>query len=191
LTVVRSKFDRIANDLYETPEWVTRALLRHVKIAPGMSVWEPAAGNHKIADVLRETGAKVLTSDFATYDRAHDEIFDFVNSDRIAEYEAASAIVTNPPYGPQNALAAKFARLALQRCVGIVALLLTAKFDFGGTRRDLFADNPRFVAKIALTDRIQWFEGEHDNTESHAWYVWGPSIGPTGGARLLYAGRDR
>jgi hypothetical protein len=89
-------------------------------------------------------------------------------------------------------MAAKFARLALARCTGMVALLLTAKFDFGKTRADLFADNPRFAAKIALVDRIQWFAGPCEGTEYHAWYVWAPTAFATGGpARLLYAGRDR
>jgi hypothetical protein len=85
-----------------------------------------------------------------------------------------------------------FARLALERCRGWVALLLTAKFDFGSTRADLFADNPRFAFKIALVDRIQWFPGgEHEGTEDHAWYVWEPAgLHLYRSPRLFYAGRD-
>ena len=85
---------------------------------------------------------------------------------------AFDAIITNPPYGKGNRDAVKFAELALERCPGLVALLLTAKFDFGKTRRHLFRDNPRFCAKIALVDRIQWFPGDSSGTEDHAWYVW-------------------
>lgn len=172
MTVVASNYARKENDLYQTEPWATEALLRHFPMH-GRTVWEPAAGNHLMADVLREHGAIVRTSDIATYDRDHDAIFDFL-LDRPHHEPSIEAIITNPPYGRGNRDAVKFAQLALERCEGLVALLLTAKFDFGKTRRHLFADNPRFWAKIALVDRIQWFPGETSGTEDHAWYVWGP-----------------
>lgn len=190
MTVVASNYARKENDLYQTEVWATEALLRHVPIGPGFVVWEPSAGNHLMADVLRESGAKVKTSDIATYDREHDAIFDFLNN-RPHNEPSVNAIITNPPYGKGNRDAVQYARLALERCKGWVALLLTAKFDFGKTRADLFALNPRFAAKIALVDRIQWFPGESSGTEDHAWYVWAPAPGQgAGAARLIYEGRD-
>lgn len=174
MTVVASNYARKQNDLYQTEPWATEALLRHFPVS-GLTVWEPAAGNHLIADVLREHGASVLTSDIATYDHEHDVWFDFL-ADKADDFGAVGkhdAIITNPPYGKRNRDAVRFCELALERCGGLVAMLLTAKFDFGKTRRHLFADNPRFMAKIALLDRIQWFPGEMSGTEDHAWYVWG------------------
>lgn len=189
MTVVASNYARKENDLYQTEPWATEALLRHFPIELGSDVWEPAAGNHLMADVLREAGAKVFTSDIATYDREHDVIFDFLKGNH--EGRSRDAIITNPPYGKGNRDAVRFARLALHRCKHHVALLLTAKFDFGKTRSDLFGNNPRFAAKIALVDRIQWFPGETSGTEDHAWYVWAPSPGPgRGEARLIYEGRS-
>lgn len=188
MTVVASNYARKENDLYQTEPWATEALLRHFPVENGVSVWEPSAGNHLIADVLRDHGATVFTSDIVTYDRSHDLTFDFLEG--AVHGVSHGAIYTNPPYGKGNRDAAKYARLALKRCSGFVALLLTAKFDFGKTRADLFADNPRFMAKIALVDRIQWFPGETSGTEDHAWYVWGPSPGiGVGKARLIYEGR--
>lgn len=70
----------------------------------------------------------------------------------------------------------------------MVALLLTAKFDFGKTRRHLFADNPRFMAKIALLDRISWAANGKTGTEDHAWYVWGP--GDYRQKLMMWEGRD-
>lgn len=172
MTVVASNYTRAANDLYQTEPWATEALLRRFPVK-GLSVWEPAAGNHLMADVLRENGARVMTSDIATYDKAHDAIFDFLVMRPHSE-PGINAIVTNPPYGKGNRDAVLFARHALQRCDGLVALLLTAKFDFGKTRADLFSRNDRFWAKIALVDRVQWFPGDSGGTEDHAWYVWGP-----------------
>lgn len=171
MTVVASRFERRHLDLYETEPWATEALLRLFPVS-GMTVWEPAAGNHMIADVLRERGASVTTSDIQEYDRKHDARVDFLEPN--FSYKKHDAIVTNPPYGKGNRTAVRFAELSLERCCGTVALLLTAKFDFGKTRVHLFRDNPRFCAKIALLDRIQWFPGDSGGTEDHAWYVWAP-----------------
>lgn len=172
MTVVASNYARKENDLYQTEPWATEALLRRFPVS-GLTVWEPAAGNHLMADVLREHGATVITSDIATYDRRHDATVNFIEKRFAYKDPRHDAIITNPPYGKGNRDAVRFAELALERCAGMVALLLTAKFDFGKTRRHLFADNPRFVAKINLVDRIQWFPGETTGTEDHAWYVWG------------------
>lgn len=171
MTVVASNYARKENDLYQTEPWATEALLRHYPVA-GMTVWEPAAGNHLMADVLREAGATVVTSDIAVYNREHDWERNFFLPCPMTN---AQAIITNPPYGKGNREAVRFCELALARCDGLVAMLLTAKFDFGKTRRHLFADNPRFACKIALVDRIQWFPGDSSGTEDHAWYVWGAS----------------
>lgn len=172
MTVVASNYARAANDLYQTEPWATEVLLRHFPLA-GLQVWEPAAGNHLMADVLRDHGAVVKTSDIVTYDREHNAIRDFLNTPYTGP--AFDAIITNPPYGKGNRDAVRFAELALDRCTGMVALLLTAKFDFGKTRRHLFQNNPRFMAKIALLDRISWAGNGETGTEDHAWYVWGPA----------------
>ena len=188
MTVVASNYAREANDLYQTEPWATTALLRHFPIGAGSLVWEPSAGNHLMADVLRESGATVITSDIATYDRPHDEIFDFLSP--AFKETAATHIYTNPPYGKGNRDAVKYARLALSRTAGYVALLLTAKFDFGKTRADLFRDNPRFFAKIALVDRIQWFPGDTTGTEDHAWFIWAPVGHHVPSPVMFWEGKD-
>jgi hypothetical protein len=186
MTVVASNYARAENDLYQTEPWATEAFLRHFPVN-GIRVWEAAAGNHLMADVLRDAGAEVRTSDIATYDRAHDAIFDFL-IDRPHREPSIQAIITNPPYGKGNRDAAAFARLALERCDGLVALLLTAKFDFGKTRADLFRNNDRFWAKIALVDRISWAGNGETGTEDHAWFIWGAK-GATYTPRLLWEGK--
>ncbi len=191
MTVVASNYARKENDLYQTEPWATEALLRNIDLVQLCDViWEPAAGNHLIADVIRQViGCSVYTSDIAIYDRPHDKIFDFLTDEPAPVH--AHALITNPPYGKGNRDAVKFAEMALKRCQGYVALLLTAKFDFGKTRFHLFRDNPRFTAKIALVDRIQWFPGETSGTEDHAWYIWEPTAFCGGKpARLIYEGRS-
>lgn len=172
MTVVASNYARKENDLYQTEPWATEALLRHFPVA-GLSVWEPAAGNHLMSDVLWEHATRVATSDIAAYDHEHDGLIDFLAAEELPAWAyGRDAIITNPPYGKGNRDAVRFAELALERCSGLVALLLTAKFDCGKTRHHLFRDNPRFTAKINLVDRIQWFPGDTTGTEDHAWYVW-------------------
>jgi hypothetical protein len=187
MTVTASNFARAANDLYQTEPWATGVLLRHFPVA-GLRVLEPAAGNHMVADVLREHGAEVFTSDIATYDRQHDMVRDFLAYYPSEPRLSVDAIITNPPYGKGNRDAVRFAELALERCDGMVALLLTAKFDFGKTRRHLFQDNHRFMAKIALLDRISWAGNGETGTEDHAWYVWGP--GTYAQAHMLWGGKQ-
>ena len=187
MTVTASNYARAANDLYQTEPWATEALLRQFPVA-GLSVWEPAAGNHLLADVLRKSGATVVTSDIVEYDRPHTFLWDFLGGLELSMPDA-HAIITNPPYGKGNRDAVQFAELALERCDGLVALLLTAKFDFGKTRRHLFRDNPRFMAKIALLDRISWAGNGETGTEDHAWYVWGPD-GQAQPARMLWEARQ-
>lgn len=189
MTVTASNYTRRENDLYQTEPWATQALLRHFPLGRGMRVWEPAAGNHLMADVLRETGADVLTSDIKTYDREHDCLFDFLQTINGYPWHDTGAIVTNPPYGKANRDAVRFAELALERCSGYVALLLTAKFDFGNTRCHLFRDNPRFAFKIALIDRLSWTLDGETGTEDHAWYVWRPTTSGQSEPSLYWEGR--
>ncbi|MHC3940204.1 hypothetical protein [Paenochrobactrum sp. BZR 201-1] len=186
MTVVASNYARKENDLYQTEPWVTEALLRRFPLN-GQSVWEPAAGNHLMVDVLKEHSPMVVASDIVVYDREHDFIYDFLSD--VDHYFSADTLITNPPYGKGNRDAVKFAENALERCAGMVALLLTTKFDFGKTRRHLFADNPRFIAKINLVDRIQWFEGATTGTEDHAWYIWGATPLIPSKPVILYEGK--
>jgi hypothetical protein len=201
MTVVASNYARKENDLYQTEPWATEALLRQFPVV-GVSVWEPAAGNHLIADVLRESGAaEVVTSDIAMYDRRHDFLFDFLRPDHDTDFpgrasqnitvswKPTQALITNPPYGRGNHDAVRFAQQALRRCNGLVALLLTAKFDFGKTRRHLFRDNPRFMAKVALVDRLSWTLDGETGTEDHAWFVWGPTPRVPRNPTMFWEGR--
>ena len=117
------------------------------------TIREPAAGNHLMAHVLRGHGYFVLASDIETYDRPHMMVADFLQAEPIC-IKHLDGIITNPPYGKGNRLAVKFIERALDICDGPIAMLLTAKFDFGKTRQHLFKDNRRFMAKIALMDRF-------------------------------------
>lgn len=153
-----SGFERKERDLYETPAWVTHALVPHLPRRAVLT--EPAAGSGKMAKALCDAGYVVVASDIET------------GNDFLAQYETEEAIVTNPPY----ALAAKFICQALvrtERSRGYIAMLLRTDFDHARTRQHLFGDRPQFAKKLVLTKRIQWFEDSKGSPSfNHAWFIW-------------------
>ncbi|MCB1516105.1 MAG: hypothetical protein KDJ19_00600 [Hyphomicrobiaceae bacterium] len=175
MTVTASSFVGRPNDLYETEPWAVDALVRAVPDFgdAGARIWDPAAGNHAILDLFRARGQVTLASDIETYDREHDFEADFLWPS--PKSGGLWSVVTNPPYGKSNRLAVAFVERALLVCPNWVAMLLTAKFDFGKTRTHLLRDEPRFFGKVALLDRISWVGNGQTGTEDHAWFVWGPA----------------
>lgn len=161
-----SGYARRERDLYETPEWVTKALIPHLPRRPE-TIWEPACGNGKMQGVL--------TAHFDTY--GSDVAFgtDFLLERSLPTAEA-DAIITNPPYD----LATEFIEHALrlmESVGGIVAMLLRTDFDHAKSRSHLFRDCPAFAKKVVLTKRIVWFEPEpgakgKSPSFNHAWFIW-------------------
>ena len=153
-----SGYQRIERDCYETPEWVTRALLPH--LGNIRSVWEPAAGSGKIVRVLEAAGLRVLSTDISAGQ-------DFL----LAGRQPVDAIVTNPPYTSAGLFIEHALRLT--NGGGKVAMLLRTDFDHAKTRWHLFSGCPAFARKIVLTKRIRWFENSTGSPSfNHAWYIW-------------------
>ena len=161
-----SGYERKERDLYETPEWVTEALLPHLPAHEGF-VWEPACGSGKMSKVLKKRFA-VISSDIApNYPGAHTQ--DFIT---IGEYShpGCAAVITNPPYD----LAVDFIKTALNMPEKpTVAMLLRTDFDHAKSREILFGRNRQFMRKIVLTKRIRWFEDSKGSPSfNHAWFIW-------------------
>lgn len=169
-----SGYERKANDLYETPEWVTEALLVHLDIR-GMDIWEPAAGSGKIARVLSKYAKKVIQTDI-------DEGLSFfifeplVNQNEFSTRypRTIGAIITNPPYGKAREFIEHALKL-MEPANGVIAMLLRCDYEHASTRAHLFRDCPMFAKKIVLTKRIVWFQTEGKKAApsyNHAWYIW-------------------
>lgn len=155
-----SGYERKERDLYETPSWVTEALLPH--LPKSMVIWEPACASGKMVAALRSGGHAVDGTDIDMGEEA-----DFLN----IKGTAAAAIITNPPYE----LAREFIEhaLYLMHRGGLVAMLLRTDFDHAKTRAHLFAGCPSFCKKIVLTKRIKWFEESKGQPSfNHAWFIW-------------------
>ncbi len=158
-----SGYERQERDVYETPSWVTAALVNEGFREPYVA-WEPAAGSGKMRRVLELLlPCPVLWSDIHAGT-------DFLAT--VAPF-GCDCIITNPPYD----LGPDFIRhaLALMRPVGgQVMMLLRTDFDHARTRSNLFENCPAFAKKLVLTRRIRWFEDERKANPSfnHAWFCW-------------------
>ena len=170
-----SGYARKPDEEYETPAWVTRAIVPFLK-KHCLHIWEPANGSRCLmARELRQAGFRVYVTDG-----------DFLTKARLPD-PRCSAVVTNPPYGRCGRLACRFIEHAIE-LVPVVCLLLRTDFDSGITRISLFRDCKSFSTKIVLLNRIKWFPGESGPSDNHAWFLWrrnhrGPPI-------IRYAQRD-
>lgn len=167
-----SGFDRVPNDLYQTPPEQVAALPEVVRIAGPML--EPACGQGNVVRVFREIGIEAYGTDIVDYGSEFQiGVGDFLAMESAAGYRS---IVTNPPYGKQGKLAEQFVRHALrlmERERGQVFMLLSADFDCGITRRDIFADCPAFSYRVPILERIRWFADSSGNpSTNHAWFGW-------------------
>jgi methylase of polypeptide subunit release factors len=80
-----SGYERKERDCYETPEWVTEALLPHIPDRV-RTIWEPACGSGKMVPALSQRCETTGTD----IESGHD----FLSMTA----EPWDAIITNPPY---------------------------------------------------------------------------------------------
>jgi predicted RNA methylase len=174
-----AEYVRVERDLYPTPSWVIGALAEHVELR-GLTVWECACGDGRMAEALRFQGcARVYATDVEDRGAGQDEVLDFLSA-RVPQMERApDLIVTNPPFGQGGRLATAFIEAALSRIRqhrGLLALLLPCDFDSAKTRAPHFGNSPDFVGKIVLRERVVWFQ-RNDGIreapkENSAWFLW-------------------
>lgn len=157
-----SGYKRAARELYETPEWVTEALVPHLKQSPRLRmIWEPASGGGKMVAALRNAGFAVYGTDAHT-----GKDFLWTNQTK------ADCIVTNPPFVESKRFI-EHALVLMKPVRGRVAMLLSSDYDYASTRAHLFGECPAFAKKINLLRRIVWFARKGAApSENHAWYIW-------------------
>ncbi len=162
-----SGYERLADDKYYTPAWVTEALIRQFDF-PWKMIWEPAAGNGAMSTPLAQAGFHVLTTDISPEAK-------FVGQSNFLEAAALPddifTIVTNPPFTHAKAFVEKALDLT-EGYRGIVAMLLRNEWDSASTRMHLF-NHPAFRCKIVLTRRPQWFpESTTGPRHNFSWFIW-------------------
>jgi hypothetical protein len=154
------------DELYETPGWVTEALVRHLPYKPNC-VLEGAPGSGRMVQAL--AGA------LGPRTRILSAGPEFLAMTPPLETHV-DAIITNPPYGKGGRLAVRFIEKALELTAhdGLVAMLLKVDFDSAATRAHIFEDCPQWAKKVVLRRRIMWFPSETGNgpSDNHAWFIW-------------------
>jgi hypothetical protein len=165
-----SGYERNKADFYETPAWCTNALLRQWMITPEEGVvWEPAAGDGAITEVVKKHHFMVYETDLIDHSKRGIDQRNFLHT----EVCMGAFIITNPPY----IHALEFIEHALKLTEadkGGVAMLLRNEYDCAKGRRHLFRDCKAFDRKVVLTKRPQWIKGELKASPRHnfAWYIW-------------------
>ena len=191
-----SGYERRGRDFYATPDWVTEALLRHVRFRG--PVWEPCCGTGAMSAVLTAHRYEVISTDIADHGFGTPGI-DFLACRSVPP--GCRSIVTNPPYGDtgshkgqarSSSAMLDFVAHALTVTAtvrGQLALLVRLQWMAGQRAAELLTSGP-FAATIILTQRIQWFEmGEQTNRAQHhhAWVVFDHDHPLGSPPALLYA----
>lgn len=155
--------ERRAMDFYPTPPEVAQALVDFLELESGTVVWEPAAGEGDLANVLRKNGLKVIETDIQTGT-------DFIT----AEKKKCDWIITNPPFS----IADKFIARCIEHQVPF-ALLLKSQYWHAKTRYKLFMEQIPAVI-LPLTWRPNFgFKSDCYKKASPLmdvmWVVWTPN----------------
>lgn len=151
-------------DFYPTPAWATKALLEVEKFEG--EIWEPACGDGAMAEVFKETGYRVASSDL--YGRGYGQWQeDFTVSERKADN-----IVTNPPFHSAQTFAEVSWRLARRKS----ALLLRLAFLEGSARaKTIFKHTPPSRVWV-FSERITFYPKgavrKGSGTTAYAWFIW-------------------
>jgi len=159
--------ERSKLDYYGTDPKSTRALLEVETFQH--DVWEPCAGHHLMANVLKDAGYHVLTSDIAEYEGYRHMKLNFLDFDGSWDGD----IITNPPYGLSTDFAIK--ALSVIKPGHKVAMFLRTLFLEGDKRHEtLFKDNPPKTVYIFINRQVS--DKGDDFTKgsavSYAWFVW-------------------
>ncbi|WP_315730199.1 hypothetical protein [Bradyrhizobium sp. SZCCHNRI2010] len=156
-----SGWKRESLDRYETPAWVTAALMPH--LPKRLHVWECACGSGNMVRALAAAGHTVNATDVHTGT-------DFLKVGTAPH--GVRAVVSNPPFDQAQGFIEHAIEL-MKPVDGSIAMLLRIDYGCAKTRQHLFGDCPIFARKIELTRRIRWFEGTKGHPSyNHAWFVW-------------------
>jgi hypothetical protein len=162
----RSAVDRNKTDFYATPPEVTVALLDFLEdkmlIDLPATIWEPAAGNLVMADVMFNRGYRVIATDL------HPQVGGMFPTDFLEANAECDWIITNPPFSK----ATEFITHALELGKPC-AFLLKSQFWHAKSRLDLFRENPPSYV-LPLTWRPDFLYGAKSGspTMECLWTVW-------------------
>lgn len=110
--------NRREHDFYPTPDDVTYCLMDFLKLKP-CKIWEPAAGNNAMVNVMKRYGHEVVATDINT------------GQDFFSTTIECDAIITNPPFIEKSLKEAD-----------VVCMVLKSQYWHAKKRIELFKTNP-------------------------------------------------
>jgi hypothetical protein len=165
----RPDMPREENDFYPTPPEVTRALLQceghRLKAFDG--VWESAAGDGVMADIIEQDGHKVRRSDLI--DRGCNA--DLVDYFRVSQ-APYKAQVTNPPYCEINARDGKGRWLTHGFDIGCEYIALFLNWDWPAAKGLSHILERHPISRVYVCRWKVDFTGKGAPPQRNAWFVW-------------------
>lgn len=165
---------RRSGDFYATPRDATVAFLEaegeRIRGLDG-GIWEPAAGDGAILDVLREYGIRSFGSDIV--DRGAGTAVDSFYNFHTAPF-GLGGIVTNPPFCEISAgqSGGRWLRHTLSLGIPYFAYLLSSDWAFGKTNGfDALLDAHPPSREYKLRWKLD-FTGKGSPPQRNCWYVW-------------------
>lgn len=166
-------YARRDDDFYATPAWMTRALLRRLRLNPRLRVLEPCAGDGAIVRELPST-VDVMTNDIVARDpMVPDFLLDAGRADTWRAFEAAGAIdvvLTNPPFDETFAIAQQALNAAV---VGMVLLQRVTWIEPTIDRGPWLREHPPTRVIVLPRWNFRSVDGTGGNDSAPpAWWVW-------------------
>lgn len=169
-------------DYFPTPPWATRALIEcvfgqklswPVDFFKGRSVWEPAAGEGHIAEVLSEYFGEVVESDIHDYGRPDAHIVDFLTCEHVNRQDDVDWIITNPPFKEKTE---QFLFQAIKQArTGVAFFVRMQWLETKGRYERIFRDNPPTIIAF-FSERVPLCKGEWkpngDTATAYVWLIW-------------------
>lgn len=168
-----TEVERADYDFYATYPPAVKALLQKEKF--NKKIWEPAAGNGHISEVLKEFGYKVFSSDLLQREYPLEAVADFLKLDKPL-LEGTFDIIGNPPYNSASDFILKSLELLPEG--GRLCYLLKLLFLEGGKRyQSLFKEHPPkliyvFSTRIPCARNGIFNEEGRGKAVAYAWFIW-------------------
>lgn len=158
--------ERAERDYYATPRKAVEELLGLEKF--NHNIWECAAGELHISDILENAGYNVRSSDIIER-RASVEEYDFLQAK-----EWHGDIVTNPPFAKATEFLEK--ALSIVHDGAKIVFFLRIQFLEGVKRRALFEKHPPRRVWVASRNmrcaKNGDFANATGNASTYCWFVW-------------------
>lgn len=179
---------RRQHDFYETPPWMTRALLAHVPEISG-TVLEPCVGDGSIAKVLCDESFRALTSGRNGETHSFRLVANDIDPARGAEFQIDASnnelyrcvgvnygqidwVITNPPY--QMPLCTNIVAAAVRHARVGVAMMLRISFEEPTAKvnpRGPFLERNPLARKLVMP-RHSFTGNSKSDSATTAWMIW-------------------